>query len=301
MSPVEDYPGVVQRCPAAQGGPGSTGGPGGPCQGQGMSAQPTINAFGNDMATLQKDWGTLTPAARTARLQSLVDAQARSNNFPAPRITTPSDLGPGRNGELRFSGWQVAINPVLMNASTLSRQQAEQLGDTLYHETRHAEQWFLMARRDADEGLTAPQIQSQLRVPPRVAQAAAVNPIPATDARRGCADAMYNSVYGTNAAARNSTLGDLGAKSAALALTNQALAQATAARNTLAATLGTTAQALASANNLVNTTYATAMAQYNSFETTYAAYRALPEEADAWNAGTRAAAAVKSAFAPKGP
>lgn len=301
MSQVEDYPGVVQCCPPAQGGPGSTGGVGGPCQGQGMAAQPAINAFGNDMATLQKDWGTLTPAARTARLQSLVDAQATRNNFPAPRITTPRDLGAGRNGELRFSGWQVAISPGLMNASTLSRQQAEQLGDTLYHETRHAEQWFLMARRDADGGLTADQIQSQLSVPPRVAQAAVANPIPATDARRGCADAMYNSVYGTNAAARNATLGDLGTKSASLALANQALAQATAARNTLAASPGTTAQALANANNLVNSTYATVTGQYNSFQTTYAAYRALPEEADAWNAGTRAAAAVKSAFAPTGP
>lgn len=40
---------------------------------------------------------------------------------------------------------------------------------------------------------------------------------------------------------------------------------------------------------------------YDSFQTTYAAYRALPEEADAWDAGTRAAAAVKSAFGPRGP
>ena len=301
MSQVEDYPGVVQRCPPAHGGPGSTAGVGGPCQGQGMSAQPAINAFGNDMATLQKDWGTLTPAARTARLQSLVDAQATGNNFPAPRITTPSDLGAGRNGELRFRRWQVAINPGLMNASTLSRQQAEELGDTIYHETRHAEQWFLMARRDAAAGLTASQIESRLSVPPLVAQAAVADPLAAAGSRRGCADAMYNSVYGTDAAARNATLTDLGTKSASLASANQALAQATAARDTLAATPGTTAQALAGANNLVNSTYATAMAQYHSFQTTYAAYRALPEEADAWNAGTRAAAAVKSAFAPKGP
>jgi hypothetical protein len=270
-----------------------------------MSAQPQINAFGGKMATLQKDWGTLTPAARTARLQSLVDTEATSNNFPAPRITTPSDLGPGRNGELRFSGWQVAINPALMNSSTLSKDQAEQLGDTLYHETRHAEQWFLMARRDAASGLTPSQIQSQLAVPPRVAQAAVANPIAATDARRACADAMYNSVYGTNAAARNATLGDLRTKGVSLASANQALAQASAARNTLAATPGTTAQALANADNLVNSSYATATAQYNSFQTTYAAYRALPEEADAWDAGTRAAAAVKAAFAqppaPTGP
>ncbi len=202
MSQVEDYPGVVQCCPPAHGGPGSTAGVGGPCQGQGMSAQPAINAFGNDMATLQKDWGTLTPAARTARLQSLVDAQATGNNFPAPRITTPSDLAAGRNGELRFRRWQVAINPGLMNASTLSRQQAEQLGDT--------------ARRDAAAGLTASQIESRLSVPPLVAQAAVADPLAAAGSRRGCADAMYNSVYGTNAAARNTTIDDLGTKSASL-------------------------------------------------------------------------------------
>lgn len=87
-----------------------------------------------------------------------------------------------------------------------------ELGDTLYHETRHAEQWFLMARRDADAGLTAPQIQSQLGVPPRVAQAAVANPIPATDARRSCADAMYNSVYGTNAAPATRRLATWGPK-----------------------------------------------------------------------------------------
>jgi hypothetical protein len=101
-----------------------------------------------------------------------------------------------------------------------------------------------MARRDVDAGLTAPQIQSQLSVPSRVAQAAVANPIPTTDVRRGCADTLYNSVYGANAAARNATLGALGTKGASLSSANRALAQATAARKTLAATTGATAQAL---------------------------------------------------------
>ena len=297
-----------------------------PCQGQGMSAQTQVDAYAKGVATLQADWGRLrTPAQRKERLQSLVDKQAAAAGFPPPEVTTPTDLGTGRNGELRFSDWQVAVNPSLTSASVLSPAQATALGDTLYHETRHAEQWYLMARRQAAEQHDAKEIQTQLKVPRFITSQAVATPLAKADARRACADAMYNSVYGASATGRNTTLTNLGphseaARGASVAY-KQALADRDRAQKQMAADQKSMAllksrmppasaeeleaasarfqlasQKLLAAQAASAAAYDKAKATYDTYQITYAAYRALPEEADAWNAGSRAATAVNSAL-----
>src|SRR6266850_69317 len=119
-----------------------------PCHGLGMSAPAAIESFADDIAGLQREWPQLPPADRIARLQTIVDTRAGAAGFPPPYVTAPSGLGQ-RNGELRFRYWEVAINAILLESNSLSPKQAAALGDTLYHETRHAEQWSLMAKRQA--------------------------------------------------------------------------------------------------------------------------------------------------------
>lgn len=300
--------------------------PSAPCQGQGMSAQSQIDSFSQGMARLQKQWPKLTANARVAQLQALVDAQAASNGFPAPMVATPTGLG-HRNGELRFTDWSIAINPALVQSNNLTPKQAASLGDTVFHETRHAEQWNLIARRQAATGLTAEQIRGQLGVTKAVAKEAAAHPLATSDPRRACADALHTSVYGANSAARGTTLTNLETESSAYAAANAQLTQAKAEQDHWQSQLDSAKNAyidrkgmlpgptrseldqLAARVQQANTGFNTAQAKteglrttvnsiYRSYQQTYADYRALPEEADAWNSGERAASAIMDSVTP---
>jgi len=297
-----------------------------PCQGQGMSAQTEVDAYAKEMAALQADWGGLTPEQRLAKMQSIVGNQAKVAGFPQPQVVRGEDLGKGRNGELRFRDWQVAINPALLDAKVFDARQAAALGGTLFHEVRHAEQWFLMARRQAAEGLESRAIREQLNLPPRIADAASRVPLNGADTRLACADALHTSVYGRSSAHRGTTLKDLAELSVTVqsdaVANNQALAALAKAR--LGATADKTAfealkarvpsadavelqnsflkaqysaERLSLAQEACTAAYAKAKASYEAHQATYAAYRSLPEEADAWDAGGRASSAISAALA----
>jgi hypothetical protein len=107
---------------------------------------------------------------------------------------------------------------------------------------------------------------------------------------------IFDSVYGANAAKRNETLARLDTQSRALQESNDAYAQAKAARELFLRSPGTGKDAIEAADKLLNSHRLIATTQYTAFEPTYTAYRALPEEADAWDAGSRAAAAVNAAL-----
>lgn len=292
-----------------------------PCQGLGMSAPAEIESFADDMANLQREWPQLLHADRVARLQAIVDARAGAAGFPPPDIT-PRGLGT-RSGELRFRYWQVAINQALMESNSLSPKQAAALGDTLYHETRHAEQWSLMAKRQAAEGHAAEEIRNGLGLPRRIASDAVANPLPALDARWPCADALYKSVYGEDGVARNRTLNNLEEHGNDCRLANEAYDAAIMEEQRLKAQLTLEQKAYLSCKQRnppptsaeldamfrqCNHTIAklnaaqsrsqecreTAEASYSTYSKTYNEYRALPEEADAWDSGGRASTAIMS-------
>ncbi len=308
--------GPAQPCPKAT--------PGRPCQGIGMSAPAEIESFADDMAGLQREWPQLPPAERIARLQTMVDARASAAGFPAPEVTTPWELGE-RSGELRFRDWEVAINAALMKSNTLSPKQAAELGNTLYHETRHAEQWSLIARRQAAEGHAAEEIRNELSLPRRIARDAAKHPLPASDSRRPCADALYKSVYGEDGAARNRTLTNVGRHGNDCRLANDAYKAAVteeerlksqfslerkaylsckernppptkAELDAMARQCNHTIAKLQAAESRSEECRKAAEAAHSKYSKTYNDYRTLPEEADAWDSGGRAATAITSRF-----
>jgi len=309
--------------------PGGAGGPAQPCskspaphpcQGIGMSAPAEVDAFANDMAKLQEEWPSLSATARLDRLQSMVDARAASAGFPPPDVIAPTGLG-NYNGVLRFTVWEIAINPFLIQSGRLSAEQAAELGDTLYHETRHAEQWSLIAKRRAGEGLSVDQICNELYVPDEVAIDAAKQPLVPSDSRRPCADALYKSIYGPDRIGRNTTITNLDRHGQAYASADEAYERAIAEEKRLMAELSSRNQAyiackernppptraeldtLAKQRNdsaaklreaklrsaECRTTVDTARLTYSK---TYKDYRALPEEADAWDSGGRTSTAI---------
>lgn len=317
--------GAVQPCPkSAAGGPSAPG----PCQGLGMSAPAEVDAFADDMAKLQQDWPSLSGRARLDRLQAMVDARAASAGFPAPDVTTPEELG-RQNGELNFKEWEIAINPSLVRSERLSAEQTAELGDTLYHETRHAEQWSLIAKRQAGEGLAADQIRYGLYVPDNVATDAVKRPLARSDSRRPCADALYKSIYGAGRVARNATIDNLQKHGKAYALANQEYERAVAEEKRLMSELSRQLQSytackerkpppteaelhtLAKQRNDSAAKLRTAQlrsaecrgradAARQTYRKTYDDYRALPEEVDAWDAGGRSSTAIMARLSEGG-
>jgi len=295
-----------------------------PCQGIGMSSSAEVDAFADDMAKLQDEWPSLKGADRLARLQTMVDARAASAGFPAPGIIAPEGLG-GRYGELRFNQWRIAINRSLVTSERLSPEQTAQLGETLYHETRHAEQWSLIAKRQAGEGLTPNQMRNTLYVPEKVATDAATQPLLPTDPRRPCADALHKSIYGADRHARNMTITNLEEHGQAYAsaseeyersvdeeqrLMSQFLREeqsyiACKERNppptkseldALAKRCNDSAAKLRAAKLRSAECRRSVDAAEQTYSKTYTDYRMLPEEADAWDSGGRTSKAIMARF-----
>jgi len=289
-----------------------------------MSSQAQVELFADDMVDLQREWPQLPPADRIQRLQTIVDTRASAVGFPPPDVTAPWGLG-ATSGQLNFRDWEVAINPGLLKSDSLSPKQAAELGNTLYHETRHAEQWSLMARRQAAEGCAAAQIHTELALPGRIARDAAQRPLPASDPRRPCADALYKSVYGEDGTARNRTLNNLGKHGDDCRRANDFYMEAMGEEQRLKSQLSLEQKAFLSCKERnppptrgeldamarqCNQTIAklkaaqtrseecrkAADAAHSTYSRTYNDYRTLPEEADAWDSGARASTAIINRF-----
>jgi hypothetical protein len=123
------------------------------------------------------------------------------------------DWDAGNNaGQFHFHTWRMGLGADAFDPShyeTGGAAAEADLLDTVYHEARHSEQWFRMARERAGLGATADQIVQVMGIPDWVAQHALANPILQCDASQYEAEEWYQSVYGTGAAHRNATLHDV--------------------------------------------------------------------------------------------
>jgi uncharacterized Zn-binding protein involved in type VI secretion len=242
-----------------------------PCAGKGLATPANEKEFAKDMKTLQKDWPNLTPAQREARMETITNRQLGKSGLPPVKVRDNPSLSPQTNGQMNFQDWSLDMNPALSASPSLSNAQTEQLGNTLYHESRHAEQWYLIARSEAANGKSGADIAASTSMPLSVTNAAAAHPLGAKDPMHACAQTMYNSVYGKGAAHRNKTLTDL-------PKLNAAYEKAAATNNQVQSNPASTAAQKQAAQAAADHAYKDAMNGYNQ-------YRTLPEEADAWHAG----------------
>ncbi len=242
-----------------------------PCTGKGMATPANEKEFAHDMKTLQKDWPKLTPDARTAHMEAAVNKQLAKSGVPPVGVVSANHLSPSTNDQMNFPKWNLDMNPALINSSQLSDRPTADLGNTLFHESRHGEQWYLIARNEAGSGKDAYAVTASTGMPISVSRSAAAHPLSHKDALHSCSQQMYDSVYCGGAASRNATLTNLpkltDSYNKALASNNkiQADPHATAAQRHAA--------------------YDSATKALKDYQVGYDGYRALPEEADAWRAG----------------
>jgi hypothetical protein len=153
-------------------------------------------------------WITLTPAGRaTAMHRALADLFPLMNGMPAPGLNLVADLG--RNvGQFAFTTWNLTVaSGAFSGAAQPTRAEFIDAAKTIYHEGRHCEQWFHMARYAASGGqLSAAELANGLGIPRRIADAAWSKKMDSRDAMFRFTKMWFDSVYGRSGFTREITL-----------------------------------------------------------------------------------------------
>jgi hypothetical protein len=169
---------------------------------------------GNIEEYVRNTWGDanscMNPNDRAEAVVADVNVALQNEGIPA--VGWRFNAAHGTGAVFAFQDWTMELGetPYSMDIADNATpdQQAWQIS-AVYHEARHAEQWFRMARERIGLGATAEQAAQVMDIPDWVAQWAAQNPITQCDASQYEAEEWYRSVYGEGADARNQTLSDV--------------------------------------------------------------------------------------------
>jgi hypothetical protein len=248
--------------------PAPTPAPAPPPDKTGIGSPFAIGRFVAVAKKVETDWAKLKPVDRAKAFAVASNAELTTAGAPAAKVKVKKmdDLG-----RFSFSTWTLNLGKDAFGAATPSSADIMDAADTVYHETRHAEQWFRMARLQAGKGWKAAKIAIKLSIPLKIAKAAEAAPLTGTSLEASEASSWYESVYGSGAKARNKTLTDLSKVPAQLEKAIAALAK-------LEKNPKATAKQKEAAQKKVDELT-------KKSEDTDAAYHALPEEADAWAVG----------------
>ena len=145
--------------------------------------------------------------------QYMQQANARLADEGVPHVPWQWDTSGDASLEGAFdhSQWLMLLGPAAFDPAQYEGGDGAAHADvlnTIYHESRHAEQTFRVARTHAGLGQTAAQIAAALQIPEPIAQAAVANPINQCDTAEGEAESWDDQVYGSGAAAHDEAEGD---------------------------------------------------------------------------------------------
>jgi hypothetical protein len=174
--------------------------------------------FGKEAQTGVIDrWQQLSVDQRIAELIRLVNTHLDHAKVPD---VTPNPQDTLNSGAFHFPDWTMIVGKQAMAIEQPDLAQAKDLVDTIYHEARHAEQWFRIAqlrclqrrRRSpkATDDEIAKAVANELGIPKNIADEA-VKPPPFA---LGSMDALiaqgwFDSVYGTGSTRREQILTEL--------------------------------------------------------------------------------------------
>ena len=176
----------------------------------GLAVQEEIETFAGDAKGVIEgdDWATQSKEERVDAILAEVNKRLTTANVPMVGKVI-QDLG-GSAGRFAFSLWSIRFDEGIFSQETLTDAEKADLADTVYHEARHAEQWYRMAQMLAGEGKKAAEIASEMSIPADKAAEAFANPLAEGSMDALIADGWYQSVYGTGRKERARVLGDEG-------------------------------------------------------------------------------------------
>ena len=274
----------------------------------GMATKVAIGRFVASSKEVEKDWAKLTPENRAKKMGGAAASELKKVNV-VETGTVLKDLGT-TSGELDFTTWNLDLGKGPFSKTSVTKDDMAGMADTVYHEARHAEQWFRMARLVAGQGKDGTAVAKSMYIPKRVADEAVKQKIdPKTTGQEADeAKAWHKSVYGSGAAERNKVLKGLGTLSkkvkdarTKLDAASKKTDEAEKAYKKLAKDAKAKAEAKAAALKAWQDAYKAWQLAYKAWENAdkarkenYQKYKNLPEEKDAWAVGGSVRAAYKT-------
>lgn len=210
---------------------------------------------------VQTDWAKLKTADERAKaLAAAVNKQLTASGVPAANYAL-ADLGDD-SGQFDFATWTLSLGKKPFSQPTVTDAEAADMADTVYHESRHCQQWFMMAQLRAGQGKSAQDIATELGIPNNIASAAVAKPLKHGSMEALQAKGFYESVYGSGSTHRENVLTGLDKKGEELHKAEEAAKK-----------------------NPTKENEAKLKKIQAEYEALYRQYRDLPEEADAWRVG----------------
>jgi hypothetical protein len=247
-----------------------------------LSDPESIRKLAETAGDTQSAWAKQypTPEARAESLLALVNARLQAAGVPPMKGVS---LAEGKGGSFAPRSWRMKLSKELLTKAKEQKDFAVLL-NFAYHEARHAEQFFLIARRQA--GMPGRSIRTMMVRPgaggldlhPEVAKLAIAAKVTEDSAEATKAFAWYDSIYGEGAKHRKQVLTRMDHFAKEMAK-NKAIARD--ARKRLN-------RGDAAARLEVTRSYDDFYAAKDGYLKEHARYKLLPEEADAWEIGEQA-------------
>ncbi|MGV8838211.1 hypothetical protein, partial [Cellvibrio sp.] len=126
----------------------------------GMEAQDK-GAYLMDAKTLETEWGDKSSEQRAETMLLAVNKSLTQTGAPAITYSFV-DLDEDSYGSFSESKWNMELNRALFTKDTVDSETMAQVADTVFHEARHAEQFFRIARLLAGMGFDVGEIQRRM-------------------------------------------------------------------------------------------------------------------------------------------
>jgi hypothetical protein len=256
----------------------------------GIGADFAVDQYAGVAQKLRENWARLTPYARAQMLVTTVNFELSHVDVPSATFELSDKLQPQTAGEFVANKdqdeWAFLLNKTQFSDPSPDAidQQGEGspgLAQTVYHEGRHAEQWFRIARMKAGMKWKAKIIADWLGIPARIAKEAVKHPLKADGPETREAEAWLGGETGSR--------GEGTAKSYdRLDEMQSKLLAAQAAQKRVEDDSNASEADKKKAAALVDL-------REKRFNEARAAYLKIPMEADAWKVGGRAESALGKA------
>jgi hypothetical protein len=170
----------------------------------GLETTSSVDRYTDYALKLHADKPKMSLREFADELTKNVSQELTKNGVPQVKITLKPH---GTDGEFKQDSWELIVDPSKFNTQKtqvnelglLSREDVINATGTIYHEARHADQDFLVARMLAGKKKTAEQINKETGMPVEVTQKAVDNKLSKTKANAeqiAEAETLFDVMYG---------------------------------------------------------------------------------------------------------
>lgn len=150
----------------------------------GLGATGLINDFAGEALTYWRDAGNAARSLNDFGDHLMANVNAKLAVLGVPNVNHAYVGAGSSRGTFDRTTWTVELNTgqfsedgTATTVSDLEQGEVSQIARTLYHEPRHAEQYFRIARMQAGEGKSADDIETDMDIPADIAAAAFASPL----------------------------------------------------------------------------------------------------------------------------